>query len=310
MLRKAARKAADRRPVGHRRPGYKTRYTDHAPFNVTRDSLSPDHSLPALAQRHHLQVGGRGDSAIVFLHGFGADQKVWRFVAPAFEATHRVVLFDHLGCGLSDMAAYGPRHDRLEAYADDVVALVEALGLQRVVLVGHSVGGVIAMMASVVRPALFSRLVLVSSSPRFLDDPPAYQGGFQPADLQALFDLMHRDHFGWARMLAPMVVGEQGPQALAREFEVALRTLDARSAARFARLAFYGDHRALLPQVNTPALVLHCQRDRIVPRSVASYLHQRLAGSRLLELDADGHCPQLSHPALTIEAIRGHLAGC
>ncbi|MCR5868322.1 alpha/beta fold hydrolase [Aquincola sp. J276] len=276
---------------------------------MTSASFTDPPLLRTLAQRHHLHIGGRGDDAIVFLHGFGADQKVWRFVAPAFEATHRVVLFDHLGCGSSDMTAYGPRHDRLEAYAEDVVALVEALGLQRVMLVGHSVGGVIAMMASLARPALFSRLVLVSTSPRFLDDPPAYSGGFQPADLQALFDLMHSDHFGWARMLAPMVVGEQGPQALAREFEVALRTLDARSAGRFARLAFYGDHRALLPQVHTPALVLHCLRDRIVPRAVASYLHQRLPDSRLLELDADGHCPQLSHPALTIEAIRGHLAG-
>lgn len=278
---------------------------------MTPDTLSLDPSLPALAQRHHLQVSGRGDEAMVFLHGFGADQKVWRFVAPAFEATHRVVLLDHLGCGRSDMAAYGPRHDRLEAYADDVVSLVEAvvkaLGLQRVVLVGHSVGGVIAMMACVARPALFNRLVLVSTSPRFLDDPPAYQGGFQPADLQALFDLMHSDHFGWARTLAPMVVGEQGPQALAREFEAALCTLDARSAGRFARLAFYGDHRALLPRVHTPALVLHCQRDRIVPRAVARYLHDHLQGSRLVELDADGHCPQLSHPALTIEAIRGQL---
>lgn len=274
---------------------------------MTPNRPAPETSLPALARRHHIHVGGHGQAAIVFLHGFGADQKVWRFAAPAFEATHRVVLFDHLGCGQSDMADHGTGHDRLEAYADDVVAVVEALGLQRVVLVGHSVGGIIAMLASVARPALFSRLVLVSSSPRFLDDPPAYRGGFAPADLQALFDLMQRDHFGWARMLAPMVVGEDGPQALAREFEAALRTLDPRSAMRFARLAFYGDHRGLLPQVRTPALVLHCQRDRIVPREVAHYLHQGLAGSRLLELDADGHCPQLSHPALTVEAIRSHV---
>lgn len=266
-------------------------------------------SLAGLIQRHNVHLGGREQAAaIVFLHGFGTDQKVWRFVAPAFEATHRVVLYDHLGCGQSDLSAWGARHDTLQAYADDLVELVEALALREVTLVGHSVGGLIAMLASVARPELFERLVLVCSSPRFLNDPPGYVGGFQQADLRALFDLMHADHFGWARLLAPMVAGESGPQALAREFETALRTLDARVAGRFGRLCFYVDCRDLLPRVKLPTLVLHTRRDRIVPQAVAEYLHAHIEGSRLAFIEGDGHCPQLSHPALTTEAIRAHLA--
>lgn len=264
--------------------------------------------LSALVRRHQIRISGQGQDAIVFVHGFGTDQRMWRLVAPAFEATHRVVLFDQAGCGGTDLADWEPGHRTLQAYADDLVRIVEGLSLREVTLVGHSIGGMIALMASVARPSLARRLVLMCSSPRFLDEPPDYVGGYQPADLAAMFDLMHADYAGWARMLAPMAAGESGPQALAREFEVALRTLDARVADRFGRLVFHADLRAELPLVRVPALVLHIQGDRIVPASVAHYLHTHLAGSRLVMLEGQGHCAPLSHPRLTIAALREHLA--
>ena len=264
--------------------------------------------LQTLMRRHQIRISGQGPSAIVFVHGFGTDHRMWRLVAPAFEATHRLVVFDQAGCGGTSLADWEHGHTTLQAYADDLVQIVETLQLRDVTLVGHSVGGMVALLASLARPGLAQRLVLVCSSPRFLDDPPAYTGGYTPADLAALFDLMHADYAGWARMLAPMAAGESGPQALAREFEAALRTLDARVADRFGRLAFHADLRAQLPLVRVPTLVLHIQGDRIVPASVAQYLHTQLAGSSLVMLEGQGHCPPLSHPTLTVAAIRQHLA--
>ncbi len=264
--------------------------------------------LQALMRRHQIRLSGQGEAAIVFVHGFGTDQRMWRLVAPAFEATHRLVLFDQAGFGGTALSDWEPGHHTLQAYADDLVHIIEALSLREVTLVGHSIGGMVAVLASLARPQLARRLVLMCSSPRFLDDAPGYTGGYQPADLAAMFDLMHADYAGWARMLAPMAAGESGPQALAREFEAALRTLDARVADRFGRLAFYADLRAQLPLVRAPALVLHIEGDRVVPASVAHYLHAQLPDSRLVMLEGQGHCPPLSHPRLTIAALREHLA--
>lgn len=259
-------------------------------------------------QRHHVKVTGRGTQGLVFAHGFGCDQTVWRYVAPAFESTHQVLLFDHAGCGQADPCAYDEqRHASLEGYADDLLDIVDESGLQQVVLVGHSVSSVIGLLAAIRRPERFVRLVLLAPSPRFLNDPPDYVGGFDAADLTGLFDLMESNHFGWAHFLAPIAIGERNPAALTREFEDGLCRLDPVVARRFAQLAFYVDVRHRLAEVQVPSLIVQCSDDSIAPRSVGAYMHRHLAGSRLVEIEASGHCPHLSHPQQTIDVLRAEL---
>ena len=259
-------------------------------------------------QRHRVRVTGQGGRTLVFAHGFGCDQTMWRYVAPAFEADHRVVVYDHAGCGGADPVPPGDtRHATLDGYAQDLLDILHELDLHDVVFVGHSVGGIIGLLASLREPARFARLVLVGPSPRFLDDAPDYVGGFQPEDLEGLFDLMESNHFGWARFLAPMAMGEANPAALTREFEDQLCALDPAGARRFARLVFYVDVRDRLPQVAVPSLIIQCTHDGIAPRAVGAYMNRQLAGSRLVELDASGHCPHVSHPAEVTAALRDEL---
>lgn len=264
----------------------------------------PRHAL----QRHQVRVGGSGRRTLVFAHGFGCDQAMWRFVAPAFESGHRVVLYDHAGCGGADPVPPGDqRHLTLYGYAQDLLDILDELALDEVVFVGHSIGGVIGLLASIQAPARFARLVLVGPSPRFLDEPPDYVGGFQPEDLDGLFELMESNHFGWARFLAPLAMGEANPAALTRDFEDQLCALDPEATRRFARLVFQVDVRDRLPQVTVPSLIIQCTHDSIAPRAVGAYLHRHLAGSRLVELEASGHCPHVSHPAEVIAALQDEL---
>lgn len=258
--------------------------------------------------RHHVQVRGAGSPALVFAHGFGCDQTMWRFVAPAFEATHRVVLYDHAGCGAADpVPADDPRHASLEGYASDLLDILDELQLHDVVLVGHSVGSVIGLLAALRDPARFRSLVLVAPSPRFLNDPPDYVGGFDPADLEGLFALMDSNHFGWAQFLAPLAIGETNPVEQTREFEAQLCALDPEATGRFARLVFYLDIRDHLPQVAVPSLIIQCTRDSIAPPGVGRYMEQQLPRSRLVEVEASGHCPHVTHPAQTIAILRQAL---
>jgi sigma-B regulation protein RsbQ len=259
--------------------------------------------------RHHLSISGRGSRPILFAHGFGCDQQMWRFVAPAFEADHRVVLFDHIGCGQSDLLAYDPvRHRRLEGYAQDVVALLDELDLRDVVFVGHSVSAMIGLLASIQRPGRFARLVLVGPSPCYLNDPAGcYTGGFERTDIEGLIDMMESNMLGFANFLAPVAMGSGGPAERTDELQASLCAADPYINRRFATATFLGDNRADLHQVTVPALILQCADDAIAPVSVGHYLHARLAGSTLQVLDVVGHCPHMTHPDLTIAAIRGVL---
>lgn len=266
--------------------------------------------------KNNVRSTGGGGTALVFGHGFGTDQRAWRFVAPAFEQRHRLVLFDHVGFGGSDLSAYDEaRHGALEGYADDLLDILDALALPPVVYVGHSAGGIIGLLASIRRPERFARLVLVGSSPRFVNDPPAYQGGFEAHEIEGILDLMERDQISFAQTLAPLAMGEQSAAPLLDEFDHGLRRLDPLVARRFGRLVFGLDCRSRLAQVTVPALLVHCTRDSIVPPAVGRYLHERLAGSRLLEIEASGHCPHLSHPRetiaalATVEGVHGPAAG-
>lgn len=259
-------------------------------------------------KRHHIQQRGQGTRPMLFAHGFGCDQHMWRFVAPAFEADHRVICFDHIGCGASDLSAYDDqRHATLAGYAADVVDIVEALDLHDVVFVGHSVSAQIGLLASIRVPQRFSRLVLLGPSARYLNDPPDYVGGFERADIDGLLDMMDRNLLGFANFLAPLVMSPENPQVLTDELRHSLCAGDPYITRRFALATFLSDNRADLPNVTVPSLLIQCSQDSIAPPGVAEYLHRHLAQSTLVTLQAAGHCPHMTHPAETVAAIRHYL---
>ena len=258
--------------------------------------------------RNNVTVSGAGQQAMVFVHGFGCDQHMWRLVAPAFEARYRVVLLDLVGAGNSDLTAYDPaRYSTLAAHAEDVLNVLQELGLHDVVFVGHSVSTMIGVLAAIAEPARFARLVLVAPSPRYLNEG-SYTGGFELADIGELLEAMDSNYLGWSGAFAPVVMGHDNQPELAAELNNSFCRTNPAIARHFAGVTFLGDNRSDLARVRTPALILQSARDMIAPLAVGKYLHQQLAGSKLVVLNTSGHCPHLSAPQDTIEAIIQFLA--
>jgi sigma-B regulation protein RsbQ len=244
---------------------------------------------------------------MLFAHGFGCDQNMWRFVAPAFEDDHRVILFDHVGAGGSDLSAYDPaRYASLEGYAEDVLEICDELELRDVIFVGHSVSAMIGVIAAARRPELFARLVLVGPSPRYIDDE-GYRGGFSAADIDELLDSLDANFLGWSQTMAPVIMGNADRPQLGEELTNSFCRTDPEIAKHFARVTFLSDNRDDLGHVTTPALVLQCSDDVIAPTMVGEYVHSRLSNSTLVYMNATGHCPNLSAPEETIAAIRDFL---
>ena len=265
---------------------------------------------PEITLRNNVKVFGSGTQPMLFAHGFGCDQNMWRFVTPAFQDQYRLVLFDYAGCGKSDPRAYDPvRYATLDGYVQDVLDVCAGLNLKDVIFVGHSVSSVIGLLASIREPGRFARLVLVGPSPRYIDDPPDYTGGFQRADIAGLLDMMDKNYVGWANFLAPVVMKNPDQPALSRELEQSLCSIDPRIARRFAEATFYADNRADLPKVTVPSVILQCSDDAIAPLAVGEYLRGNLPMSTLRILSATGHCPHMSHPEETIQVIQESLAG-
>lgn len=261
--------------------------------------------------RNNVTVAGRSDAQpMLFAHGFGCDQHMWRHVAPAFEDDYRVVLFDHVGCGDSDNGAYLPeRYSTLQGYADDVNDICAALDLEDVVLVGHSVSAMIGMLAVLDRPERYASLVMVSPSPRYTDDPP-YVGGFSEADIDGLLDSLASNYLGWSSAMAPVIMGNPDQPALGEELTASFCRSDPDIARRFATVTFRSDNRAELGRVPVPTLVLQCSEDVIAPREVGRYVADAVPDARFVLLDAVGHCPNLSAPEATTAAIREFVESC
>ncbi len=254
--------------------------------------------------RHNVVVRGRADGRpMLFAHGFGCDQNMWRYVAPAFEDDFRVVLFDHVGAGRSDLAAYDEdRHGSLAGYAQDVLDICEELDLQDVVFVGHSVSAMIGVLAAVEQPERFSGLVLVGPSPRYTDEGD-YRGGFSEADIEDLLESLDSNYLGWSTAMAPVIMGNADRPELGAELTASFCRADPRIARRFAHVTFTSDNRADLAKVATPTLVLQCTEDVIAPVSVGEYVRDTVPSARMVLLDATGHCPNLSAPEATVAAI-------
>lgn len=246
---------------------------------------------------------------MVFAHGFGCDQHMWRWVSSAFENDFRVVLFDYVGSGKSDRRAYSAeRYGSLGGYAQDLLDVCAALEVKDAVFVGHSVSGMIGALASIREPERFSDLIMVCPSPRYINDAPNYVGGFERAEIEGLLDMMEQNYLGWASFLAPVVMKNADRPELAQELEDSFCSTDPKTARLFAEVTFFSDNRADLPRVKTPSLIIQCSDDAIAPVDVGEYLFQHLAGSSLRIIAATGHCPHLSHPEETVAVIQEYLA--
>jgi sigma-B regulation protein RsbQ len=246
---------------------------------------------------------------MLFAHGFGCDQNMWRFVWPRFEDDYRVVLFDHVGAGGSDLSAYDPdRYASLEGYAEDVLEICRELDLRDVVFVGHSVSAMIGVLAAAREPDRFARLVLVGPSPRYIDDE-GYAGGFSREDIEGLLDSMDSNYLGWSSQMAPVIMGNGDRPELGEELTNSFCRTDPEIARRFARVTFLSDNREDLAKVDVPSLVLQCSDDAIAPEQVGRYVERELPQGRLVMLDAVGHCPNLSAPDATADAIEEFLRG-
>jgi sigma-B regulation protein RsbQ len=244
---------------------------------------------------------------MVFAHGFGCDQNMWRYVAPRFEDRFRVVLFDHVGAGGSDVTAYDPeRYSSLSGYADDVLDICRELELEDVIFVGHSVSSMIGALAAAQSPATFAKLVFVAPSARYIDDGD-YVGGFAESDIHELLGSLESNYLGWSSAMAPVIMGNPDRPELGEELEASFCRTDPEIAAQFARVTFLSDNRADLAAVETPTLVLQCSNDAIAPVAVGLYIEAAMPDCTLVMLDAVGHCPNLSAPAATSDAIEAFV---
>jgi len=268
------------------------------------------HQMPSVRERNRVTVRGvPAGRPMLFAHGFGCDQEMWRFVAPDFEVDHRVVLFDHVGSGRSDLSAYDRRkYGSLQGYADDVVEICRELELTDVVFVGHSVSAMIGVLAYRQAPELFGALVMVGPSARYVDDGE-YVGGFSRNDILGLLDSLDSNHLGWSTQMAPVIMGNPDRPELGEELTNSFCSTDPDIARQFARVTFLSDNRADLASVRVPTLVLQCSADVIAPDPVGRYVHEHVPGSVFTKLAATGHCPNLSAPEETTAAIRAFLSG-
>ncbi|OUJ73891.1 alpha/beta hydrolase [Hymenobacter crusticola] len=260
-----------------------------------------------MLQRNNVRVIGEGKPPILLCHGFGCNQHIWHYLTTPLAARYQIILFDHVGAGESDLTAYDPvKYNSLDGYAQDIIEICQALKLQEVVIVGHSVGAMIAMLAAISGPEYFSKVVMLAPSPCY-SNQPGYHGGFEPEDVQQLLQLMDADYNGWAHMFAGLLVGPDHA-SLGEELATYFCETDSTIAKQFARVSFLSDNRAEVPHLQTSTLLLQCQQDAVAPEEVGAYLLEHMHKATLVQLQATGHCPHLSAPLETLAAIEAFLA--
>ncbi|MEV6839748.1 alpha/beta hydrolase [Streptomyces sp. NPDC051133] len=262
-----------------------------------------------IVRRNNVTVTGNPQGRVVVLaHGFGCDQNMWRLTVPALAEDHQVVLFDYVGSGRSEPSAFSAeRYASLDGYARDVLEVCEALDLRDAVFVGHSVSAMIGVLAAGLAPERIGALVMVAPSPRYIDDD-GYRGGFSAEDIEELLDSLESNYLGWSAAMAPVIMGNAERPQLGEELKNSFCATDPDMARVFARTTFLSDSREDLKKVAVPTLVLECTQDVIAPREVGAFVHRAVPGSTLVTLDATGHCPHLSAPEATNQAITAFLA--
>jgi len=274
---------------------------------ATHPDASPETSIDVLRRNNVTELGVPDRRTLLLAHGFGCSQEVWRKVAPDLARDFHVVLFDHVGAGGSDLSAYDPgKYDSLHGYADDVIEIIEALDLRDVVYIGHSVSSMVGVLASNRRPELFSDLILVGPSARYVNDGD-YVGGFEQADIDSLLDALDSNYLGWSAQMAPVIMGNFDQPSLGAELTESFCRIDPAIARQFARVTFLSDNRADLAAVTTPTLVLQCSDDIIAPTTVGQFVHESIPASRMVIMKTRGHIPNLSGADELLGEIRDYL---
>lgn len=258
--------------------------------------------------RNNVKVIGEGEHTIVFAHGFGCDQSMWQYITPSFAQKYRMVLFDYVGSGNSDLTAYtSEKYGSFQGYVQDALDVIESLKLSNVIFIGHSVSSMIGMLASIERPDLFDKLIMIGPSPRYLNEGDTYIGGFEKSDITELLDMMEMNFAGWASFLAPLAMNNPEMPLLTKDLERSFISADPIIMRQFAEVTFLSDHRESLAKATVPTLIMQCSDDSIVPIQVGEYLHKHLNNSTFRLMEAKGHYPHISHPEETITLINEYL---
>ena len=257
--------------------------------------------------KFNINILGSGTQPMIFAHGFGCDQNMFRFLYPYFQDDYKIILFDFVGAGKSDLSAYdAEKYSSLQAYADDVLSICEELELKDVVYVGHSVSAMTGILASIKKPEYFSKLVLIGPSPRYINDDK-YTGGFDEAAILELLDTLDSNYLGWSQAMAPVIMGNEDRPHLGEELSNSFCQADPEIAKNFARVTFLSDNRDDLKKVSVPSLIIQCKQDVIAPVEVGEYINENIGPSTLKIIDATGHCPNLSAPEETAKAMQDFL---
>ncbi|VWX61268.1 Sigma factor SigB regulation protein RsbQ [Burkholderiales bacterium 8X] len=261
----------------------------------------------SVARRNNVKVMGEGAVAMVFAHGFGCDQNMWRLLAPRYASRFRVVTYDLVGAGQSDLSAYDPgKYNHLSGHADDLLEVIEEFARGPVIFIGHSVSAMIGLLAGIRAPERFAAHVMIGPSPRYIDDG-AYTGGFTQADIDSLLETLDSNYLGWASNMAPAIMGAPDQPELGLELAASFCRTDPDIAKQFARVTFLSDNRADLPKLSAPTLIVQSSDDLIAPVAVGEYMLRTLPNAQLRIVDNVGHCPHLSAPSASVEAIDDFL---
>ncbi|MCR8658771.1 alpha/beta fold hydrolase [Paenibacillus endoradicis] len=258
--------------------------------------------------RNNVKMIGEGEQVIILAHGFGCDQSMWQYITPSLAKKYRLVLFDYVGSGQSDLSAYtSERYNSLNGYMQDLLEVMEEAQLRDVIFIGHSISSMIGMLASIERPEWFQKLIMIGPSPRYLNDENGYYGGFERSDIVELLEMMEMNFSGWASFMAPMAMNNLDQPQFSQQLEQSFASSNPVIARQFAEVTFFSDYRTALAKCSTPTLIMQCAEDSVVPMEVGHYLHQNIAGSTLCLMEAKGHYPHISHPIETLAAITQYI---
>lgn len=261
----------------------------------------------AITKRNNVKIFGKGTQAIVFAHGYGCDQKMWRFITPAFEKDYRIILFDHVGSGNSDQSAYDfEKYSSLKGYAEDLNEILDSLDLQKAIFVGHSVSSMIGVLAAADRPELYEKLILIGPSPCYINDNE-YFGGFSDEDIDELIATLESNYLGWSSFITPVIIGNPELPEYSEELKNSFCAMNPDIAKHFAKVTFLGDNREDLSRVSTSTLIIQCHPDVIAPVRVGEFVHKKIPNSKYVLLNSPGHCPHLTAPDQVISSIHSYL---
>ena len=264
--------------------------------------------MSRILDRNNVKVFGEGQP-MLFAHGFGCDQNMWRYITPAFEKEYQVILFDYVGAGNSDIHSYNTeKYNDLSGYANDILDIANTLDLKKIIFVGHSVSCMIGMLAAINQPERFDKMIFIGPSARYINESPAYIGGFEKKDIHELLETMEKNYIGWANFLAPAIMKNPDQPELRNELMESFCSTDPVIARQFAEVTFLSDNRSDLTKLKIPTLLLQCSDDLIAPLEVGDYLNNQIPGSTLRIMRATGHCPHMSAPGETIELMKEYLS--